>query len=228
MSDEMKAEEGQDNIGIDNKQPVDEAKPEVKEDPGFPAGDTGTAMLMRMNEHHKPLREWGFSFIDWRPGMEILDVGCGGGAAIHEMLSLSEGSIVKGIDHSDESISLSRVMNAEAIKYERCRIEKAKVEHMPFLDREFDLVTAIETMYFWPDPLAAMREIKRVLKRGGIFAIMAEACTHETWEEDREKYPGIFKVYTQEEIADIMRSAGFRDIKIERGEGENIIVLGEK
>ena len=242
MSDELKAAEGQDNKTIDqdstitgdeqtanvNDQADNVNEPKVKEDPGFPAGDTGTAMLMRMNEHHKPLREWGFGFIEWWPGMEILDVGCGGGAAIHEMLLLSEGSIVKGIDHSDESISLSRVLNAEAIKYERCRIEKAKVEHMPFLDREFDLVTAIETMYFWHDPLAAMREIKRVVKRGGTFAVLAEACTHETWAEDRDKYPGTFKVYTSEEIADLMRSAGFRDIHAERGEGENTIVLGVK
>ena len=242
MSDELKAAEGQDNKTIDqdstiigdeqtanvNDQADNVNEPKVKENPGFPAGDTGTAMLMRMNEHHKPLREWGFGFIEWWPGMEILDVGCGGGAAIHEMLLLSEGSIVKGIDHSDESISLSRVLNAEAIKYERCRIEKAKVEHMPFLDREFDLVTAIETMYFWHDPLAAMREIKRVLKRGCTFAVLAEACTHETWAEDRDKYPGTFKVYTSEEIADLMRSAGFRDIHAERGEGENTIVLGVK
>ena len=216
MSDEKKTEE------------TSEVQVNRPEDPGFPSGDTGTAMLMRMNEHHKPLREWAFGFIDWRPGMEILDVGCGGGAAIHEMLTLSEGSIVKGIDHSDESISLSRVLNAEAIKYERCRIEKAKVEHMPFLNREFDLVTAIETMYFWPDPLAAMHEIKRVLKRGGTFAVIAEACTHETWEEDRKKYPGTFKVYTPEEIADLMRTASFTDVKAEQGEGENICVLGVK
>ncbi len=198
------------------------------EDPGFPSGDTGAAMLIRMNEHHKPLRTWGFSFIDWRPGMEILDVGCGGGAAVHEMLALSEGSIVKGIDHSDKSIALSRLTNEEAIRYERCRIEKGDVQNTPFIDGEFDLVTAIETMYFWPDPLAAMREILRVTKAGGSFAVMAEACRHETWAEDRDRFSTPFVVYTSDEIAGYMIKAGFADIRKERGEGENICVIGVK
>lgn len=234
MSDELKAFEEQSNSETVEKHAAAEMKRDaedgavIKEDPGFPEGDAGTAMLVRMNEHHRPLRKWGFGFIDWRPGMEILDIGCGGGAAIHEMLELSEGSIVKGIDHSDESVSLSKVTNAEAVKFERCRIEKADVENMPFLDGEFDLATAIETMYFWPEPLAAMREIRRVLKDGGVFAVMAEACSHDTWAEDRDKYEKPFVVYTAEEIADYMIKAGFADVKTERGEGENICVLGVK
>ena len=163
-----------------------------------------------------------------RRGMKILDIGCGGGAAVHEMLILSEGSIVKGIDHSDKSISLSKLTNEEAIKYERCRIEKADVANMPFLDEEFDLSTAIETMYFWPDTLAAMREIRRVLRNGGKFAVLAEACNHDTWAEDRDKYSTPFIVYTAEEISDFMTKAGFTETRAERGEGENIIVIGTK
>ena len=211
MSEEMKAAEQQ-----------------VPENPGCPEGDTGAAMLMRMNEHHKPLRDWGFGFIDWKVGMEILDVGCGGGAAVHEMLILSEGSVVKGIDHSEKSISISKVLNAEAIKYERCRIEMAEAQRMPFIDEEFDLVTAIETMYFWTDPLAVMKEIRRVLKEGGSFVVLAEACNHETWAEDREKFSTPFVVYTVEEIEELMHKAGFTEIGSERGEGENICVIGTK
>ena len=231
MSDdnEVRVEDNAENSAEPDKENAAEPEPlEVPEDPGFPQGDNGAAMLLWMNEHHKPLRNWGFSFISWWPGMEILDVGCGGGAAIHEMLLLSEGSIVKGIDHSDKSISLSRVLNAEAIKYERCRIEKADVENMPFLDEEFDLVTAIETMYFWKDPAAAMREIRRVLKNGGSFVVMAEACNHDTWAEDRDKYPSAFVVYTAEEIAELMQKAGFTNVRAERGDGENICVIGIK
>ncbi len=226
---ENAAEPDMESFAEPDKENAAENEPlEVPEDPGFPKGDNGAAMLLRMNEHHKPLRSWGFSFISWWPGMEILDVGCGGGAAVHEMLLLSEGSIVKGIDHSDKSISLSRVLNAEAIKYERCRIEKADVENMPFLDEEFDLVTAIETMYFWKDPAAAMREIRRVLKEGGSFAVLAEACEHDTWAEDRDKYPSAFVVYTAEEIAELMQKAGFTNVRAERGDGENICVIGVK
>ena len=46
-------------------------------------------MLERMNRSHEPLRAFAFPLLPWRENMRILDVGCGGGAAIAEMLKLS-------------------------------------------------------------------------------------------------------------------------------------------
>lgn len=195
------------------------------ENPGFPEGEVGEKMLTRMNAHHKPLRDWGFGFIEWWPGMEILDVGCGGGAAVHEMLELSEGSIVKGIDYSDKSIEMSEQMNEEAIKYERCRIEKADVTRMPFTDKEFDLVTAIETMYFWQEPVAAVREIKRVLKPGGSFVVMAESS--EPSEKDNQ-YPIPVKVRSADETVEILKKGGFTDCRAECSDDGSICVIGVK
>lgn len=197
----------------------------TEDDPGFPAGENGTKMLERMNEHHKDLRDWGFSLIDWRPGMEILDVGCGGGAAVRDMLVLSEGSIVKGVDYSETSIELSRKTNAKAIEYERCLIEKADASDLPYVDEAFDLVTAIETVYFWKDICAAFREIKRVLKKGGIFAVLQEASVPSVEETG---YDTKMRIYSEEELIDVMKKAGFSSCESKRGEGENIFVKGVK
>ena len=46
---------------------------------------------------------------------------------------------------------------------------------LPFPDGMFDLVTAVETHYYWPDLVADMREVLRVLKPGGTFVLIAEA-----------------------------------------------------
>ena len=197
----------------------------TEDDPGFPDGENGEKMLERMNEHHAGLREWGFGFIDFHPGMEILDAGCGGGAAVRDMLVLSEGSIVKGIDYSETSIELSRKLNAEAIEYERCLIEKADVSKLPYVDEAFDLVTAIETVYFWKDPLLAFREIRRVLKEGGKFAVFMEACTP-AMEETGFDTP--MRIYSEDELVDIMKRAGFESCDSKRGEGEDLIVIGTK
>lgn len=197
-----------------------------KENPGLPEGETGEAMLLRMNEHHKPLRDWGFSFIDWRPGMEILDIGCGGGAAIQEMLKLSEGSIVKGIDHSYKSVEMSVKLNAKAIAYERCSIKIYDVMKMPYIDNAYDLVTAIETMYFWENPVVAFGHVKRVLKPGGEFVILNEACDPAAAEGTDYKTP--MTIYTEDEIKSMMEEAGFRNCEARRGEGENIMVTGIK
>ena len=210
MSEELKAD---DNI-------------KTVEDPGFPDGDAGEKMLLRMNDHHKALRDWGFGFIKWVPGMEILDVGCGGGAAIHEMLELSEGSIVKGIDYSDTSIRLSEELNAKAIEYERCSIKKYDVMDMPYIDNAYDLVTAVETVYFWKDPEIAFRHIKRVLKPGGTFVILAEAS--EPSNESKMQFDTPMTIYTADELIQIMEKTGFVNCESRRGEGENIMVTGVK
>ena len=210
MSEELKAD---DNI-------------KTVEDPGFPDGDAGEKMLLRMNDHHKALRDWGFGFIKWVPGMEILDVGCGGGAAIHEMLELSEGSIVKGIDYSDTSIRLSEELNAKAIEYERCSIKKYDVMDMPYIDNAYDLVTAVETVYFWKDPEIAFRHIKRVLKPGGTFVILAEAS--EPSNESEMQFDTPMTIYTADELIQIMEKTGFVNCESRRGEGENIMVTGVK
>jgi SAM-dependent methyltransferase len=49
------------------------------------------------------------------------------------------------------------------------------VWHLPFPDDKFDLVTAVETHYYWPDVAKDMREILRVLKPGGTLVMIAES-----------------------------------------------------
>jgi SAM-dependent methyltransferase len=46
---------------------------------------------------------------------------------------------------------------------------------LPFPKDKFDLVTAVETQYYWPDLVADMREILRVLKPGGTLVVIAES-----------------------------------------------------
>ena len=212
---ELKA--GQENAG--GGSPVRK----TEDDPGFPEGEAGRKMLERMNEHHRELRTWGFSNISWRPGMEILDAGCGGGAAVKDMLKLSEGSIVKGIDYSETSIRLARELNSEEIEYERCLIEKADVVKLPYVDKAFDLVTAIETVYFWKDPVSAFREIRRVIRQGGQFVVLMEACEPAA-EETGFNTP--MRIYSEDELLDMMDKAGFVSCTAKRGEGENIMVTG--
>lgn len=54
-------------------------------------------------------------------------------------------------------------------------IQNAAVSQLPFPNESFDLVTAVETHYYWPDLPSDMREVRRVLKPGGTLLILAEA-----------------------------------------------------
>ena len=148
-------------------------KEEPKENPARPEGIAGERMLDRMNASHEPIRAFAFPLLSWRENMRILDVGCGGGAAIAEMLKLSPGSIIDGIDYSEVSVQKSSLLNRDYLG-RRCFVQQADVSALPFETDTFDLTTAVETVYFWPDIRAGLREIFRVLKPSGTFAILNE------------------------------------------------------
>ena len=65
---------------------------------GCPAGDAGRDMILRMNREHGPLRAWGFSHIP--VGRSVLDVGCGGGAALNELAERFPEAKLTGCDVS--------------------------------------------------------------------------------------------------------------------------------
>lgn len=70
---------------------------------------------------------------------------------------------VHGVDYAEASVAASR------------RLNRAGVSRLPFPNDEFDLVTAVETHYYWPDCPSDLREIYRILKPGGPALIIAEA-----------------------------------------------------
>jgi ubiquinone/menaquinone biosynthesis C-methylase UbiE len=75
---------------------------------------------------------------------------------------------------SEESVSASKRTNARWIAIGRVEIVHGSVSHLPFSDGIFDLVTAVETHFWWPNLPRDMREIFRVLKTGGKLIIIAE------------------------------------------------------
>lgn len=202
-----------------------ENKTEIKENPGHPQGASGERMLDRMNESHQPIRSFGFPLLPWRENMRILDVGCGGGAAIAEMLKLSPGSIIDGIDYSEVSVRKSSLTNQEFLG-SRCHIQLGDVAALTFRDNTYDLVTAVETVYFWPEIHRGLREILRVLKPGGMLAILNEGSDpdHCDWPE----IPGFMQIYRPEELEKLLTGCGFRQVRTLRGPEQIICVTGTK
>jgi ubiquinone/menaquinone biosynthesis C-methylase UbiE len=108
------------------------------------------------------------------PMFVILDVGCGGGQAITALSTMATEGKVYGVDYSATSVAAARSLNERAIAAGKVDVRQASVSKLPFSEDKFDLITAIETHYYWPDPVLDLREIWRVLKPGGTVAIIAE------------------------------------------------------
>ena len=193
-----------------------------------PVGIGGKIMVAMMNSGHGAMADWGFRFIRISENAAVLDCGCGGGANIKKLLEKCPKGTVKGIDYSEVSVEKSRKVNAKAIQAGRCEVIQANVMELPFEPESFDLVTAFETIYFWPDLLQSFREVHRVLKTGGTVFICNES-NGDTSKDDKwiEKIGGM-TIYNGDQIKAVLEQAGFSGIRIEKNDKGWICVSAEK
>lgn len=138
-----------------------------------PSSLMGRLLLRSMNIGHGRLHQWGLKAAGIQLTDRVLDVGCGGGKAISRILEETRREVA-GVDHSPEAVKTARSVNRAAISSGRLRIVESSVENLPFRDGFFDVVTAFETTYFWPELQAGLTEIHRVLNRGGRLVIANE------------------------------------------------------
>lgn len=129
-----------------------------------PQGWMGRMMLRMMNFGHAPLTNWGLGFVEFQKGWTMLDIGCGGGATLKRLTKRSEWAQVYGIDISEESVAKARKVNANVLD-KQVFVCQGSAEKLPYEDGKFDLVTAVETVYFWPNLSDCLQEVRRVLKK---------------------------------------------------------------
>ena len=136
-----------------------------------PKGRMGRIMLRFMNFGHAPLTNWGLGLVSFHDQMTMLDIGCGGGATLRRLLKRSQDAKVYGIDISEESVAKAKKINEDVLD-KQVFITQGSAEKLPYDNEMFDVVTAVETVYFWPNLPHCLQEVRRVLKPGGRFVIM--------------------------------------------------------
>lgn len=134
----------------------------------------GRPFAWMMNRSHSNLTDWGLEHVQIDRDFTLLDIGCGGGRTIQKLAAIATEGKIYGVDYASGSVAASRNKNAAAISAGRVNIQQGSVSRLPLADDTFDVATAIETQYYWPDLLNDMREILRVLKAGGTLLIIAE------------------------------------------------------
>lgn len=181
-------------------------------------------MLCFMNYTHAPLTNWGLKLVNVQDGWTMLDVGCGGGFTIRRLLKRSKDAQVYGIDISEESVTKARQVNAEVLD-KQVYVTQGSAEQLPYNDEMFDLVTAVETVYFWPNLPDCLQEVRRVLKPGGKFAIMVEVVDSDS------KWTCIvdgMTAYTPEQLKTLLDDAGFIQAEIHRKKPTYATIMGVK
>ena len=99
-------------------------------------------------------------------GDEVLDVGCGPGTITLDVAQVVHPGSVVGVDHSEERILKARELAADQ-KYDNVRFESGDAKVLPFEDNKFDVVYSHTVLHYFWNPLKALAEQKRVLRKGG-------------------------------------------------------------
>lgn len=185
-----------------------------------PTGEQGRAIAVRMNKEHDLLTSWGLSHVKIQPDFVILDVGCGGGKTIGKLGNLAFQGTIFGIDYSKDMVDFSKKENHPFVSEGRINLLQGSVNQLSFPNDFFDLVTAIETYYFWPNLPKAFHEIKRVLGQSGKLLIISEMIKDGKYEVEHAEIISKtnIKLCSLQELQCMLEDQGFR-VKILRKPG---------
>jgi ubiquinone/menaquinone biosynthesis C-methylase UbiE len=183
----------------------------------------GRFYVWLMNISHSGVTDWGLTHVSIEKRYTILDVGCGGGKTIQKLAAIAMEGMVYGIDYAKGSVAASRGKNAHLIQAGRVEIHRASVSQLPFPDNKFDLVTAVETQYYWPDLVKDMQEILRVLKPGGTLIIIAESYKGGKYDSLQRPVMKLLRSasLSVDEHRELFSTAGYTDVRMfeERDKG---------
>ena len=175
-----------------------------------PSGLVGRYIGRQMARDHRPENEWTVAQLDLQPADHVLELGCGPGVALASAVRLVPLGRVVGLDYSRAMIGAARQRNARAVRHGQVALYYGNVARLPFADESFDKAFSIHTIYFWPQPLAALREIRRVLKPSGMLALTI--LPKEQWNAGDQTLPvgtPECRPYTGAELQHLLADAGF-------------------
>ena len=150
-----------------------------------------------------------------RPADRVLDVGCGTGALLSCLSKQHRAGQLAGVDPVPEMLAVaSRRLPAEVL------LRNGWAERLPFDDEQFDVVISCNVFHYVRQPVAALREMSRVLVPGGRLVIT-------DWCDDylacrlcdlylRLFSPAHFRTYRERECLNLLLETGHQDVGIDR------------
>jgi SAM-dependent methyltransferase len=186
--------------------------PEMAAQLGRPAGETGVAVGDYMSRLNAAQVRAAYQLLAPPAGAAILEVGFGNGKLIGDLLDMAPRLSYAGIDASETMVREARDNNAALIQHGRVSLQLAFVEKLPFADTTFDRVLSVNSIYFWPDQLAGLVEIRRVM-RGDALLVLASMTPETSARSPVARAEYGFQVLDLEALEALVRQAGFADVR---------------
>jgi ubiquinone/menaquinone biosynthesis C-methylase UbiE len=150
-----------------------------------------------------------------RPGERLLDVGCGTGALLHPLSQRYPGAQLTGVDPVPEMLAVARRRLPLEVE-----LRAGWAEGLPFERGRFDVVVSCNAFHYFREPVAALREMGRVLAPGGRL-VLTDWCDDYLACRVCNLYLRLFSrahvtVYRGEECRHLLLEAGYRTVDIDR------------
>jgi ubiquinone/menaquinone biosynthesis C-methylase UbiE len=179
---------------------------------GNPAGPVGVAIGNYMNAMNGALNAVLFRKLSPQSGDRILEIGFGNGKLLSDLMNLASDLTYDGIDISDLMVAEATAFNRAFVATGRAAFHRASSTAIPFDAERFDRVVAVNTIYFWSEPLRDLAEIRRVLKPAGVLGLAAmtpAGAAHLIASGEP------FRTYDVAQLHSLLTTAGFSRVDIE-------------
>jgi ubiquinone/menaquinone biosynthesis C-methylase UbiE len=164
-----------------------------------------------MEQGHRPIGEQAIAMMGITPQSRVLDLGCGSGWASRLIAGEYGAQFVTGIDVSDEMV---RVAQRASTDFPGIDYRVTSAADLPFPAGQFTHVFSMESIYYYPEPAAALKEVYRVLEPNGLFCAVVDLFKENEptkyW-VDKLKVPVHF--LGESEYRTLFESAGFRNVE---------------
>jgi ubiquinone/menaquinone biosynthesis C-methylase UbiE len=192
---------------------------------GKPEGETGRAVGEMLNRVNAGVTTAVYQSLGLQARDRVLEIGFGNGKLLPALLSCADGLSYAGVDVAETMVSEANAFNAELVAAGRASFRLASAEALPFADASFDKIFAVNVVYFWPQPIRALAEIRRVLRPGGLSSIASAVSGPGEPPPPfaREEY-GFHRRDPQTLVA-LHREAGFGSVTVDASYQETIKLL---
>jgi SAM-dependent methyltransferase len=140
---------------------------------GRPTGFWGNIVgkIMTYTPSNQDRIHWTISLLDIKPGERLLEVGFGPGFAIELASKIASEGFIAGVDHSEVMVRQASKRNAKAIHDGKVMLQLGTALNLPQFNESFDKIFTINSIHFWNEPIDCLKELRKLLKPGGIIAV---------------------------------------------------------